>query len=133
MRASLLRYSASSQFEQRGLRSGDRLYVVGTADGELLLIGRMDVAYVVGRSEASQLLGDPSPFPAAWYAIAGAPFGRLSFDRWVPEPVARTIRDVGGKPLKMEPDEYRLRPMALNTVRFLTRDSAAALDALIDP
>jgi hypothetical protein len=127
-----LRYTASGQFRARGLSAGDRLYVVGTADGELVLIGRMDVADVVPRLKASELLGDPNLFPAALYAIAAPPYGCLSFDRRVPEHIARAIRTVDGHLLKMEPDEYRLRPMSLNTVRFLTKDSAEAFDALID-
>jgi hypothetical protein len=125
-------HTASDQLGPRGLEAGDRLYVVGSDNGELLLIGRMDVAHVVRTPEAKRLMGTSNLFPRSWHAIGRAPLRPLSFERRVPEAMARSIRSEGGKPLKIDAARYRLSNMALVTARFLAPESAAALDTLID-
>jgi hypothetical protein len=125
-------HTASDQFGPRGLQPGDRLYVVGLRDEQLLLIGRMDVEHVVQTREAKRILGKSHLFPRRWHAIARPPISPLSFERHVSEPIARAIRTADEKPLKIDRSIYRIPNQALTTGRFLNRESAAALDSLID-
>lgn len=127
------KYSASNRFDQRGLRAGDRLYVVGIDGGELLLIGRMDVEHVVKTAQAKRLLGSANLYPGKeWHATARPPMHRLSFQRRVPERVARAIQTEDGRPPAIDPTDYRISGRALVTGRFLAPESAALLDGLID-
>lgn len=124
-------HTASNQFGPLGLEAGDRLYVVGAEDGQLLLIGVMDVAHVVRTAEAARLMGTSGLYEREWHAIANPPLQPLSFARRVPEKIARAIRTEEGKALKIDPSAYRIPPMALVRGRFLSPDSAALLDALM--
>lgn len=126
------RHTASNQLGPRGVQPGDRLYVVGVEDGRLLLIGRMDVAHLVRTPEAVRLLGTSDLYRREWHAIARAPLSPLSFERWVPEEIARAVRTEDGKALRIDPTVYRIPSMALVTGRFLAPESAALLDSLID-
>lgn len=125
-------HTASNQFGPRGLQSGDRLYVVGIDAGELLLIGRMDVGNVVRTSEARRLLGSSDVYPSEWHAIARPPLRPLSFERRVPESMARAIRTEDDKALSIDPAVYRVQSRALVTARFIAPESAALLDTLIE-
>lgn len=50
-------HSASSVFRQRGVKSGDRMYVISVLGGRLRVIGRLDVEDVVTQKRADELFG----------------------------------------------------------------------------
>jgi hypothetical protein len=50
-------HSASSVFRQRGVKAGDRMYVVSVLGGQLRVIGRLDVEDVVTQQRADDLFG----------------------------------------------------------------------------
>jgi hypothetical protein len=50
-------HSASSVFRQRGVRTGDRMYVISVLGGRLRVIGRLDVEDVVTQKRADELFG----------------------------------------------------------------------------
>ena len=126
----LLTHTASDQFRSRGIAPGDRLYVLGNADGQLIVIGRMIVAELYDLAEAERRWG-PHVWPAAWHA-EGLDATTMGFDRTVPEEEARQITGASGKPLRIASNEYRLDSQTLLTVREITPASAAILDALLN-
>jgi len=52
-------HSASNGFRQRGVRTGDRMYVISIAGGRLRIVGRLDVEDVVSQQRADELFGRP--------------------------------------------------------------------------
>jgi hypothetical protein len=50
-------HSASSVFRQRGVKAGDRMYVISVLGGRLRVIGRLDVEDVVTQQRAEELFG----------------------------------------------------------------------------
>ena len=126
----LLTHTASDQFLSRGITRGDRLYVLGNADGQVIVIGRLTVDELYDLDEAERRWG-PHVWPAAWHA-EGLDATTMRFDRIVPEEQARRISGASGKPLRIAPNEYRLDSQTLLTVREITPASAAILDAVLD-
>ena len=68
----------------------------------------------------------------AGISLLGPPYSELHDDLEVPESIARAIRSVNGGALAIETGEYTLRPMALNTNRWITDESARLLDEFLD-
>lgn len=123
-----LEHTASAQFRRAGVSPEDRVYVVGTRDGQLLLLGRLNVERVVGQREAEDFFG---------YEVYDAPdhlIGTgsvLAIDRLVPEDVVRGIERESGKPIKVDSDPFRVDANSLRTTGRITPESAALLDGVI--
>jgi len=54
-----LSHTANDQFRDVRVAPGDRVYVVGTRAGELLLLGRITVERIVDQDEAERHFGHP--------------------------------------------------------------------------
>jgi 5-methylcytosine-specific restriction enzyme A len=129
-----LEYASSSVFSERGVGSGDVLYIVTVARGQLTLLGRFPVSKVVSdRAQAASLLGR-DPWGGAEHAFAlpgtGSPFDPA---RRVSVEVVRKLRFEtvdGVRALKFK-DDSRLDQQTLRGVRQLTPDSATLLDSLL--
>ena len=127
-----LRHTAGGEFRRRGLQAGDAVYVVGQEQGQLMLIGRLNVDAVVDQDQAEDELGEEL-YDAPDHVIGRAPWTVARFDRIVPEAIARKLRMEDGTELAFESDrEYRLAGQALRTDRWLASHSAATLDRLLD-
>lgn len=124
-----LSHAAGGQFRRAGVAAGDRVFVVGTRAGALLLIGRLDVAAVVDQAEAARRLGSRTIEAPDHLLGEGT---ALDADRVVPEAVARQIERASGRRLPIADDAYRVHPSALRTTGPITDASAALLDGLID-
>jgi hypothetical protein len=107
-----LSHTANAQFAARGVRPGDRVYVVATERGRLLLLGRLDVERVVDQAEAERLLG-PDVYEAPDHLIGRGT--ELRLDRLVPEDIARQIERESGKRLAIDADRYRVDANSLRT------------------
>lgn len=123
-----LTHAANGQFRKSGVGPDDRVYVVGTRDGELLLLGRLKVDRVVGQREAEAFFRH-EVYKAPDHLIGQG--SRLELDRAVPEQVARRIERESGKGLKIETDRYRVDANSLRTTGRITAASAALLDDII--
>ena len=132
-----VRHAASNEFRERGVRSGDRIYVTGMSeDGEMMLITRIDVERVCDQAAAELAMGGPV-YEARDHVIGPQGTTMLaSFERIVPEEVTRSLtfeREDGTLThlTFRSSTEYLLDPQTLRTVRRLTDASAAALDQLL--
>lgn len=122
-------HTANAQFRRAGVTPGDRVYVVGTKDGELLLLGRLGVGRVVSQREAEAQFGH-DVYEAPDHLLGAGT--RIDLDRVVPESIARQIERESGKPIKMDPARYQLNVHSLRTTGRITEDSAALFDSLLD-
>jgi hypothetical protein len=123
----MLSHSANRQFRDRGVARGDRVYVVATDAGRLLLLGRLEVERVVGQREADAYFGE-SVDEAPDHLIGKGTSLRL--DRIVPEDIARRIRRDSGKPIKMALGRYMVDANSLRTTGRITEESALLLTPL---
>jgi hypothetical protein len=124
-----LDHTANTQFRKRGVEAGDRVYVLATQGGRLVLVGRLTVDHVVDQREADRYFGRPVyEAPDHLIGVGTA----LSLDRLVPEPIARAIQRESGRRLKIDSDEYRVDANSLRTTGRITEESAALLERLLD-
>jgi hypothetical protein len=124
-----LDHTANNQFHRVGVTRGDRVYVVATAAGQLLLLGRLVVDELIDQPEAERRFG-PNVYEATDHLVgSGSP---LRLDRYVPEALARQITRESGKSIGIAPDEYRVDANALRATGQVTEGSADIMDALID-
>jgi hypothetical protein len=121
-------HTANDQFRDVRVGPGDRVYVVGTRKGRLLLLGRITVERVVDQDEAERHFGRPV-YEGRDHLIGHGTV--LSLDRVVPERTARALQRESGKCLKIMPDEYRVNVHSLRRTGRITEDSAALLDAIL--
>ena len=124
-----LSHTANKQVRARGVGPGDRVYVVATDHGRLLLLGRLDVERVVDQTEAERHFGEEA-YEAPDHLIGMGT--ELRLDRVVPEQIARKIERESGKRLVIASGEYRVDGNSLRTTGRITEESAALLDALLD-
>jgi hypothetical protein len=124
-----LRHTANAQFGRVGVEPGDRVYIVATRKGQLLLLARLTVERLVGQAEAERILGRDDVYQAPDHLIGAGT--ALSLDRVVPEEVARAIERESGKRLGVDPDRYVVSVHSLRATGRITDDSAALLDALL--
>jgi hypothetical protein len=124
-----LDHCASSLFLNRGVRTGDCLYVVTVRHGRLLLGARMRVTEITNRPTARRRLGaDVWDAPDHAFGEAGTP---LRHDLTVPDAVVKNLRFApSGSPLRFV--GRRLDQQTLRGVRELTPGSAALLDQLLE-
>ena len=145
-------YSASDQFSASGIRTGDRLYVVGfTDDRQLLLIGRFEPAgrgefLATGpvddpcflRDEAEAVLG-PNVYGVPLYEGERYLIPRpdtassMSFDREIPPDLRIRFRTPQGdaRYLYRDPDG-KVNRQAVRSMSRLHNSSAQTLEALLD-
>ncbi len=127
--ASRLDHTANDQFERAGVEPGDRVYVVATREGRLLLIGRLMVERVVDQREAERHFGR-AVYKARNHLIGtGTP---VRLDQEVSEEDARAIERESGRSLKIDPHEYRVQAMSLLSTGRITDASAENLDRLLE-
>lgn len=124
-----LDHTAGTQFRSRGVTPGDRIYVLATRQGRLLLLGRLHVQRVVGQHEADRHFGT-HVYEAPDHLIGTGTDLRL--DREVPENIARLLQRESGKHLRIDPDHYRVEANSLRSTGRITEQSAALLDTLLD-
>ncbi len=109
------------------------MYVVATRPtGEMLLIGRLLVGEVTDLGGARRHFGSQAVWDAPDHLLGVPPFVTLRHDRVIPEDVARAIQRATGRLLKIDPDRYFIRGIALAAVSEITAKSAALLDGVID-
>lgn len=124
-----LGHTANNQFRGVGVAPGDRVYIVGTNQGRLLLLARLSVERVVDQDEAERHFGH-AVYEASDHLLGtGTP---LRLDREVPEEVTRELEREYGKRIKIAAEEYRIDPGSLRRTGRITEASAALLDALLD-
>src|SRR4051794_3169841 len=100
-----LNHAANAQFRARGVVPGDRVYVVATEQGSLLLLGRLDVERVVDQAQAERSFREPV-YEAPDHLIGTGT--ELRLDRVVPEHIARDIERVSGRRLAIDAEDYRV-------------------------
>jgi hypothetical protein len=126
-------HAASNQFRARGVRVGDSLYVVSCFGGQLYLLGRLDVAYLLGPVEAADHAGEELELFdwAQDHAFAADNnIGPVYFDLIVPEATIRRMQFENGRPLAMRPGPggQEPDPQTFRGLRQLTEASACLLD-----
>jgi len=124
-----LDHAAGTQFRARGVERGDRIYVVATRRGELLLLGRLTVDLVVGQREADQHFQE-HVYEAPDHLIGSG--SALSLERVVPEGMARELQRESGRRLKIDPRRYSVDANSVRTTGRLTQHSAVLLDSLLE-
>jgi hypothetical protein len=65
-----LRHTANDQFTDVGVEPGDRVYILATNHGQLLLLARLEVERVVGQAEAQRVLNTDNLYEAATTSLA---------------------------------------------------------------
>jgi hypothetical protein len=129
-----LRHAASNAFNERGLGTGDKLYVWSFVEGCLLLIGRMEVDAVVSFQEAVRRLGTNN-FSSTLrdHAIARVCTNK-QFGNEVPLSIIRQLGFISPNG-EVSPPKFRAEgepdPQTFRGVRQLTLASAKLLDALL--
>jgi len=124
-----LDHTASGQFRERGISPGDRVYVVATERGRLLLLGRLTVERVIDQREAEEHFGYPV-YEAPDHLLGVGT--ELRLDRLVPENIARAVERESGKRIKIAADSYTVDANSLRATGRITAESAALLDSLLD-
>ena len=129
-----INHTAGNQFHRRRVRPGDYVYDVTLKDGQLFLIGRMQVEKIVSYREAEKLLRY-EPYPAKEHLLARRGTGTPQhFDLEIPRALARRLRfrtpEGGIRPMQFDakgrPDRQTLR-----VVRELTPVAARHLERLL--
>jgi predicted HNH restriction endonuclease len=127
----LLDHTAGNLFQERGIRSGDIVYVVSVVKGSLYVCGKLLVEKICDTDEAPAIL-NYEPWPAEEHIIAAAATP-VNFNLKVPLKLTRQLTFISGKqskPLKFKAPNY-LDEQTLRGVRELAPESAAELDALL--
>ncbi|MCE9564044.1 MAG: hypothetical protein K8U57_18530 [Planctomycetes bacterium] len=129
-----LSISAGNNFSRRNVEPGDFVYVIGTWQGPVYLIGRMRVRRIWQRGEweahhaATNLWAGDEIIEG----VEGTPM-RMEFP--IPPSVLRLLRFVGPKgeenELAMTPEGTLDDPQCIRSVRRLTTASAELLDGLL--
>jgi hypothetical protein len=129
-----LRHAASNRFIERGVRSGDLLYVWSFVEGRLLLIGRMEVDAIVSYQEAVRRFGT-SDFSdrLSEHAIARSTTEKR-FSRELSQEIIRRLVFISPNS-KITPPKFRSAnepdPQTFRGIRQLSPESAALLDRII--
>jgi hypothetical protein len=123
-----LEHAASNAFRARGVRKGDRVFVVTIREGQLFVGGRLVVDKVTTQKDAEKLLGT-ALWTARDHIVARNPLGVLQ-PVPVPNKIARRLRFVPDSDLVWSsPGE--LDRQTLRGVRRLSDESAALLDDIL--
>jgi hypothetical protein len=128
----LVDHLGSEQFQKRGVKEGDDIYVLTVMRGRVLLLGRMTVAQICTRQEAMDILGTKDVWGSKDHAIASRATTR-SFDTVVSDSMARRLRFVtknGEVGLEFKA-VGQVDQQTLRSIRELTPSSAKLLDTLL--
>lgn len=124
---------ASNQFRERGVDVGDIVYCVSFMEGDMCLVGRMEVGKIVDGEAGARESSQSSSFDDRGdHCIAERGTGtEIRFDRIVPIETAKRLR-FNGNPLKLDPDDSdRLDTQTLRGIRQLDAESAEILEAIL--
>jgi hypothetical protein len=123
-------HAAGSRFSSRGIEPGDFVYVVAVHEGELHVLGKMQVGKIVTKDEARRILGT-EPYDAPEHVIATA--CTQATLRRVHTTLAKELRFISGlqkKSLAFR-EEGVLEPQAVRNILELDAESASRLDELL--
>jgi hypothetical protein len=128
--------SGSNLFRERGVRVGDRVYIVSLKAGQLLFGGRMTVERIATREEATIALQTDDLYEdAKWWVLGSAQDGTpLNLYRALAPEVTKTLRfkAADGKPAGLFFDSpTQLNVQATRGVRQLMPDSAELLEKIL--
>src|ERR1700687_3053557 len=133
MEGDTLAHTAGELFRRRKIEQGDYLYVLCRHQGDVHLVGRMQVHAIMSQAQAAQYLKTTDLWDASDHVVSIANTGTIArFDRVIPLDVLKKLRfQQNGveKPAKFK--KARLDPQALRMVRELTPASAKILENLI--
>lgn len=128
-----LEHAASDQHERMGIQPGDALYIVYLEAKRLHLIGRLSVAEIIDRREATLRRGE-NLWEAEWWAVARPEVvDPIVFDRRVSDEDVRKLRfeQATGKVSRLDvASDGAINGQRLQSIRRLTAASAALLDGL---
>lgn len=124
----LLNHAASDQFRARGVRPGDKVFIVTVIDDQVHLGGAILVDKIVGLREARKAFGKDI-WGARDHIVALDP-QRFHSDLRIPMSTVRALRFSGNKALLFT-DSRKLDSQTLRGVRELTDESADRLDELL--
>ena len=132
-----VRHAAANTLRRRGVSSGDMVYIVSLADGQLFLGGRMTVKQIASKDDAVNILRSDELYEADEHAIGEESDGTpLNLHRRLASAVSRQLNfvspDSDPKPLRFVPDTDDLDGQTIRGIRELTPESAALLDRIID-
>lgn len=132
---SLLDFIVSNLFSERGVSSGDVVYIVSVFQGTLCLVGKL-LASGIWTPEAAAAVLNLTPedlYDGADVIIANAATP-MNYSHQVPEGITAQLRFVppSGEPIPLAfVSSGRLDTQTLRGVRELTPDSARLLDSLL--
>jgi 5-methylcytosine-specific restriction protein A len=127
----LLSHTASNQFVERGIESGDFLYPVTVMEGALYVLGWMKVGRVCSAEEAASILGTYDLYDASDHTVAAEATPK-HFDLEVPLEVIERLTFISdGSPRLKCSSPGSLDRQTLRGVRELEPRSAAELDRLL--
>jgi hypothetical protein len=130
----LMNHLAGEMFRKRGVSSGDVIYAVTQAKGDIYLIGRLVVDVVTAQAQAEQLLGNTDLWEASEHVIARKPWTPCRFDLQVPHDVLSEVKFVTpkGEVVGLKYNKYgTVDQQTLRTLRELTDQTAALFDSLL--
>ena len=129
-----VRTSGSNRFHERGVSSGDTVYVVSLGGGQLYLGGRMIVDRVISRDELVRITGRDGFYDASEWVVGVEGSGTiLDLHRRLDPAITKRLR-FESKAGPKEPffvNDTDLDNQATRGVRELTRGSAVLLDRVI--
>jgi hypothetical protein len=124
-----LTHTAGEQFRKVGVRPGDRVYVLGTDRGDLLLIGRLAVTDVLTDTEARERLGSSPIYEASDHLVGTGT--QMVLDRRVPREIVRQLERFSGKPISKAGADGAVTSNGLRATGRITAASANLLDAVL--
>lgn len=125
---------ASNQFRQRGVEVGDIVYCVTLMQGQLHLVGRMEVGEIIDGPVKARKSAQSSDFVDRGNHCNARPGTgtEIRFDRVVPMETAVRLR-LNGKPPKSDPARPgRLDTQTLRGIRRLDAASARILERVLE-
>ena len=128
--------AGSNLFAAKGVRPGDRLYIVSIVEGQLLFGGRMTVDAILLREAVMARLGsDDLHEDSKWWAVGAKEAGTpLDLHRALSPEVTRKLRFVApsGPPKKPQfVSDTHLDGQTTRGVRQLTQESAELLEQIL--
>jgi hypothetical protein len=128
--------AGSNLFREKGVRPGDRIYIVSILDGQLLLGGRMTVADILTRADAVvRLESDDLYEDAKWWSIGNDEGGTpLDLHRALSPELTKKLFFVApsGPPKRLQfVSATELDGQTTRGLRRLTDESAELLERII--
>lgn len=131
----LLDHTASNDFRERGISSGDAVYVVTVQKGKLHVSAKIIVGQILNRSEAMDALGHSNLWDASDHIIASRSTP-INWQLEIPLKITEQLEFFSAAGLRSKlvfrsPGE--LDEQTLRGVRRLSSESASLIDALLGP